>query len=119
MATSVKTAGPQRPGQKVEVEIYMDPITKKIEANPETFYVSISKNEEVEFVCKQPHEHGRHKCFLVHFDEPQGSPFAEHTFKDHGARSGCAIVAHGDTEYKYTVWVPGVEPLDPRGVVLP
>jgi hypothetical protein len=119
MATSARVTGRSTPGPKVQVEIYVDPKTNKIVANPETFYVHLSKNEEVEWVCKRTHRHGRHKCFLLHFDGPQGSPFVEHTFKDHAARSGCAVVPHGDTLYKYTVWAPGYEPLDPGGGVKP
>jgi hypothetical protein len=49
MATPVKTTGPQKLGKKSRSRFYMDPITKKIKANPETFQVSRSKNEEVEW----------------------------------------------------------------------
>jgi len=101
----------------VPIEIHV--IKNKVEVIPETFWVSKGAKEEAMWICKQEHEHGHNKCFLVHFGE-HGSPFAGSTFVDHESRSGHAVVQHDATKtYKYTVWVPGCEPCDPQGGVTP
>ena len=103
----------------VPVEIDVDLNTRTIKVSPDPFRVSKREKEEVIWICKQQHKHDHNKCFLVHFGE-HGSPFAGSTFVNHEARSGHAVVQPDFNKlYKYTVWVPGCEPLDPQGGVTP
>lgn len=106
MATPIK--GPLT--SPVPVQIYADPIR----ANPDTFWVSVSNKEEIEWQCMQNHQHGNGKCFTIEFQE---TPFPGRIFQDHGARSGLPVVPPGDKLYKYSVTIPGKQPLDPQGGV--
>jgi hypothetical protein len=105
------THGPSTPPVPVPVQINRPP-----NANPDTFWVSVSKNEEVVWHCMQNHQHGNGKCFTIEF--PGESPFAGHIFHDHGVRSGLPVVPPDDHKlYKYNVTIPGEPPLDPQGGV--
>jgi len=118
MATPEMTKLPQTSGEPVIVVIYPDPVTKQIKIYPETFWISKSRNEEVLWVCKQDHKHGRDACFSVYFEEV--SPFANKKFSDDWTTSGSSVVAADINKlYKYTVTVEGYPPLDPKGGVKP
>jgi hypothetical protein len=118
MATPEMTKLPRTSGEPVIVVICPDPTTKQIRVFPETFWISKSKKEEVLWICKQDHNHGPKSCFSVHFEEE--SPFENRKFHDDWAMSGGPVVTPHPTKlYKYTVFVDGYPPLDPRGGVKP
>jgi hypothetical protein len=115
---SKNPSGP-RPGfREVIVEIGLD-IKGNIEADPDYFEISKSKNEEVKWVCAQDHEHSKDEpCFTVDF-ETNGSPFYESQFSSDAPVSGIARrnVLPGPKIYKYTVRIVGKADLDPGGGV--
>jgi hypothetical protein len=118
MATPIKVTGQQTPKAKIEVQIYVDPKTKTITVKPDPFWVRVSNLEEAMWLCMQPHKHGHNECFTVHF--PEESPFSERAFANHGVRSGLAVVQPDKNKlYKYTVTVPRIGVLDPKGGVTP
>jgi len=108
-----------RPGfREVIVEIGLG-IDGNIEADPDYFEISKSKNEEVKWVCVQKHEHPKDgPCFTVDF-EKNGSPFYESQFSSAAPFSGLAKrnVLPGPKIYNYTVRIPGKPDLDPGGGV--
>lgn len=111
MATP-KEATVQKTAKKtIPIEIVVK--GKDITVSRDPFWVSKKELHELEWVCAQD--------FTVHFETPNGSPFRKDTFKK-GDHSGCVRddVQPSDTPiYKYTVTVPGVGALDPKGGVTP
>jgi hypothetical protein len=112
MATP-QTVTPKK-GPRVVISVYADPETGEIYVDREPFYVHIKKQEEVQWICMQNHgTHGR-GCFKVEFEE---SPFPNKEFH-HGEDSDLPIVPPSPTKlYKYTITVPDVGTLDPKGGV--
>lgn len=97
----------------VEVTIYIGTV------KPDPFELSKGKNEQVQWLCGQKHDHNANPngCFRAHFDHL--SPFVKNEFRKHGELSG---PVRGDAalgEYKYNVDIPGQPTLDPIGVVKP
>ena len=122
MTKQGKATVQQKESPKVKVTIFADRKTKKITVDPDKFLVSKGKKEEVQWLCTQEHKHQSDMCFTVHFGKANGSPFTKDTFKNHQVSSGLVHekVEPSDTQfYEYTVTVPGVGVLDPKGGVTP
>jgi hypothetical protein len=122
MANQGEATVQQKEGTKIKVTIFADKKTKKITVDPEKFLVSKSKKEVVQWLCTREHEHKDDLCFTVHFGKANGTPFETDTFKNHQVLSGTVHekVEPSDTKlYEYTVTVPGVGVLDPKGGVTP
>lgn len=116
---------PQSAPQDFRVHVGLDE-KGNIKVDPDPFWIYRCEHEQVRWVCVQHHAHGDadHPCFTVDFDpkdNPGKPPLFNNThFEGHGALSDQPTekATHKDL-YKYTVRMPGKEPLDPNGGVEP
>lgn len=114
---------PKAIGEAVPVNIIVDN-TGAIKVEPDPFWVSKGKNEEVVWHCTSTDPNDPHPDFEVVFGTERGSPFHETRFNKERQRSGLVkpdAKVSGPKDpylYKYTVTV-GKNSLDPGGGVNP
>lgn len=120
MATPATTM--EQKTAKKPIAIYIGVKGRDVTASLDPFWVSKSNKDEVQWFCTQSHNTHGQGCFTIRFDGPNGSPFETDTFLGHGA---CSKPVRNDVQpdkeklYKYTVTIPGYDPLDPHGGVTP
>src|SRR5713226_8283226 len=112
------TPAPRPLGREVFVHIVVDN-AGAITVDPDTFWVSKEKNEEVVWHCTSTDPRDPRPHFKVDFDK-NGTPFHDSDFGKDSPCSGLVRrdVNHGPKIYKYTVRV-GDKSLDPGGGVHP